>query len=84
MLEEIEVEIFSLRVVVYPLYRSWFDPPLHLVAEIIPMMDQLLEVQLSLICRLSLWSDTRERLCRVYAFFTSSTLPMGELYRIYT
>ncbi|KZV67455.1 hypothetical protein PENSPDRAFT_736490 [Peniophora sp. CONT] len=37
--KEVEIDF-----VVFPLYRSWFDPPhVHLVAEIIPFMNQLLE-----------------------------------------
>ncbi|VDC04171.1 unnamed protein product [Peniophora sp. CBMAI 1063] len=43
MLEEIDLDDFGLQIIVFPLYRPWFDPPLHLVAEVIPFVDQLLE-----------------------------------------
>ncbi|KZV61503.1 hypothetical protein PENSPDRAFT_693355 [Peniophora sp. CONT] len=31
------------RILVFPLYRAWFDPQMHLVAEVVPFIHQLLE-----------------------------------------
>ncbi|KZV63326.1 hypothetical protein PENSPDRAFT_657406 [Peniophora sp. CONT] len=39
--EELGKDVLSFAV--FPVYEDWYDPPMHLVAEVVPFMHQLLE-----------------------------------------